>query len=237
MITFQDNAGPFLLPTHWHEVSTAQFCTLDRLQCATVEARASYFAGRPIQVNGLVADALAWMLTPPGTEGGLAYPQDLGQETYLQVESIRALLAQQPLHAVLCEVYGVFVARTMELSSVAGYSPLRAERKAAHCQHDPITDTYPAVAHCLAELARLDTKYARLAEPDTTDAGRRARDAGAERLGVYSHLLVAKWFAQLYGITLEAAYQVAWENIAIHLLEARDQAEIMDQLHKNSQHE
>ena len=236
MITFQDNAGPFLLPTHWGEVSTAQFCTLDRLQCATVEARASYFAGRPIQVNGLVADALAWMLTPPGTEGGLAYPQDLGQETYLQVESIRALLAQQPLHAVLCEVYGVFVARRRGFQRPE-YNPAHVTSIELQAAELPITDTYPAVAHCLAELARLDTKYARLAEPDTTDAGRRARDAGAERLGVYSHLLVAKWFAQLYGITLEAAYQVAWENIAIHLLEARDQAEIMDQLHKNSQHE
>lgn len=58
--SFLDVTGPYTLPTGWHEVTTKQYCDLDRLQLATVESRANYFAGRPIQVNGLVADALAW---------------------------------------------------------------------------------------------------------------------------------------------------------------------------------
>lgn len=237
MIAFLDKHGTYHLPTGWHEVSTAQYCDLDRLQLRTVEARASYFAARPIQVNGYVADALAWMLTPPGTEGGLAYPVDLGQETYLQVESIREMLTKQPLHEVLHLVYATFVERESRLLAAGGHDQWRAIMLAKTCRSLPITDTYPAVAHCLTELNRLDTKYARLAEPDTTEAGRRARDAGADRLSIYSHLLVAKWYAQQYGITLDAAYQTPWETIAIHLLEARDQAEIADQLQKNSQHE
>lgn len=236
MITLLDTAGPYCLPTHWGEVTTAQYCDLDRLRLPTVEARASYFAGRPIQVNGYVADALEWMLEGPPQVGGLAYPADLGQETYLQVESIRALLTAHPLHACYGEVYGTFVARRRGFQ-LREFNPASVASIGLQALTLPITYTYPAVAHCLTELARLDAKYARLSEPDTTEAGRRAREAGSERLAIYSHLLTAKWFAQLYGISLEQSYNSAWETIAVHLLEARDQAEIADQLQKNSSHE
>lgn len=233
---FVDTAGPFELPTGWHEVSTAQFCALDRLRLATVEARAGYFAGRPIQVNGLVADALAWMLRAPDTTGGLAYPLDLGQETYLQVESIRALLAKQPLHECYGLVYAAFKGRYDHWGSKE-FDQARSYVYAERCLKFAITDTYPAVAHCLAELERLARKYARLSEPDTTEAGRRAREAGSERLAVYEYLPTAKWFSQQYGLTLEQAMQTSWETVAVHLLLARDEAEIADQLHKNSSHE
>ena len=236
MITFHDQHGHFQLPTHWGEVLTRQFCDLDRLQCRTVEARASYFAGRPIQVNGAVADALAFLLSGPSPQCGLPYPFDLGQETYLQVETIRQLLAAHPLHEALCDVYGLYVTRWRGFRNPE-FSQDAANNLSAHAQGLPITDTYPAIAHCLTELQRLATKYARLAEPDTTEAGRRAREAGADKLQAFGYLPTARWYAQQYGLSLDAAMQVPWETVAVHLLLARDEAEIADQLHKNSSHE
>lgn len=233
MLTLLDNAGTYELPTGWHEVSTRQFCAVDPLQ--TVEARASYFAGRPIQVNALVADALAWMLTPPPTDEGLAYPQDLGQETYLQVESIRALLASQPLSTCLPTVYCCFKGRynnwgAREFDQEYAYAYIE------RCLDWPITDTWPAVAHCLTELQRLAAKYAELAEPDPTEAARRAREAGAdELLGIFSHYNVAKAVAQQMGITLDAAYQLPFESVCVHLLHERRSAILSDTIQRQSQ--
>lgn len=232
MLTFLDQHGSFALPTGWGEVSTKQFCAVDPLP--TVEARASYFAGRPIQVNGAVADALAWMLEGPPATGGLAYPPDLGQETYLQVESVRSMLATQPLHECLPLVYACFKGR-YDNWGAAEFNQARSYGYAERILDWPITETYPAVAHCLAELQRLAAKYARLAAPDTTEAGRRAQEAGSDRLQAYGYLPTARWFAQQYGLTLEQALNTSWETVAVHLLLARDEAEIADKLNKNSQ--
>lgn len=231
---FIDKAGPFELPTSWAEVTTRQFCDTDPLM--TVEQRASYFAGRPIQVNGLVADALAWMLSAPPLDEGLAYPRDLGQETYLQVETIRALLTAQPLHECYGQVYGTFVrGLTLPLFGPAVFSQEKAAVWARNCMPWPITDTYPAVAHCLAELQRLATKYAELSEPDPTEAAQRARDAGAdELLGMFSHFNVAKAIAQQMGLTLDAAYQLPWDVVAVHLLHERRTAILADNIQRNA---
>lgn len=234
MQTLIDKDGSFRLPTHWGEVSTAQFCATDPLP--TVEERASYFAGRPIQVNGLVADALEWMLTPPPTDSTwYAYPADLGQETYLQVETIRALLATQPIHACFCEVYGTFVMRAITLPPGQPFSQGRAAGYATSCADDRITDTYPAVAHCIAELQRLATTYAELAEPDPTEAARRAREAGAdELLGMFGHYNVAKALADRSGRTIDEVYQTPYETIAIALLHDRRTAILADTIQRNS---
>ena len=234
MQTLIDATGPFQLPTNWSEVSTKQFCATDPLQ--TVEARASYFAGRPIQVNGLVADALAWMLSPPPLDEGLAYPRDLGQETYLQVETIRGLLTTQPLHECYGQVYGTFVrGLTLPLFGPAVFSQEKAAVWARNCMPWCITDTYPAVVHCRAELERLATKYAELAEPDPTEAAARAREAGAdELLGVFGHYNIAKSVAQQMGITLEAAYALPWESVAIHLLHERRSAILSDTIQRQA---
>lgn len=233
MQTLIDTSGPFKLPTHWGEVTTAQFCAVDPLQ--TVEARASYFAGRPIQVNERVDDALEWMQTPPPLGSALRYPTDLGQETYLQVETIRALLAKQPLHECLCEVYGVFGARLHNFRSFEVYEQGRATKLAACAEAWPITETYPAVAHCITELQRLATKYAELAEPDPTEAAARAREAGAdELLGGFGHYNVALAVAQQMGITLDEAYALAWEAVALHLLHSRRTAILSDTIQRNA---
>lgn len=231
MLTLLDKDGPYQLPTGWHEVSTAQFCATDPLM--TVEARASYFAGRPTQVNGRVADALAWMLTPPPVHGGLPYPADLGQEAFLQVETIRALLVAQPLTECFAQVWATMIERSSCFGD--GFDQSQVAPWANKCLTWPITDTYPAVHHCLTELQRLATKYAVLAEPDTTEAGRRAREAGADRLNVLGHYNTATAYAQAFGITLESAYQTPWESVAVWLYQQRLQAEINDQLTKNSQ--
>ncbi len=231
MLTLIDAAGPFQLPTYWGEVTTAQYCALDRLQLATVEARAGYFAGRPIQVNGLVADALAWLLVEPGTTGGHFRPLDLGQETYLQVESIRALLSTQPIYECYGEVYGLCMARVLKGGE---FSQARAAQLARLCAAWPITDTYPAVAHCLAELQRLNEAFAALGEPDETEAGRRARSAGAERLAVFSHLNVARHYAERFGTTIDVIYQRPWQEIALFLLQDKITAEITDTLQQQN---
>lgn len=237
MLTLLDNAGTYTLPTGWHEVTTRQYCDLDRLQLATVESRASYFAGRPIQVNGLVADALAWMLQGPvPTDGGLPYPADLGQETYLQVETIRALLLTQPLHECYAEVFGTFVARRRGFQSPE-FNQNSVASIGGQALTFPTTETYPAVAHCLAELQRLDAKYAVLAEPDYTEAARRAREAGSERLGIFGHFNVARHYAQALGITIDAAYQMPWETIALLMYQDRISAEIHDNLSRQASHD
>lgn len=235
MLTLLDNAGTYQLPTSWREVSTAHWCALAALPFPNREAAAGIFAGRAIQVNGLVADVLAFLDSEPPTDGGLPYPSDLGQETFLQVETIRALLATQPLHQCFASVFGAFTARTMSLSAMFEFRQMRATRLAAHCVYDPITDTYPAVRHCLSELERLAAKYAYLSQPDTTEAGRRAREAGADRLNALGHYNTAAAYAKDFHLTLEAAYQAPWENVAIWLYQQRLSAEIQDQLQQNSQ--
>jgi hypothetical protein len=231
MQTLIDQHGPFALPTGWHEVSTKQFCEADPL--TTVEQRASYFAGRPIQVNGLVADALKWMLQPPPTDGGLPYPLDLGQETYLQVEEIRTSFSA-PLHMCYAHVYGTFVARRRGFQR-REFNQGEVLNLALHCLGLPVADTYPAVAHCKAELTRLDTKYAELAEPDPTEAGRRARDAGAdELLGVFGHFNVAKALAEREGCSIDVIYQRPYETIAITLLHDRRTAILSDTIQRNA---
>lgn len=234
MQTLIDSTGPFKLPTHWGEVTTAQFCATDPL--TTMEQRASYFAGRPIQVNALVSVALAWMMVPPPTnEGGLPYPADLGQETYLQVETIRALLTARPLHECLLHVWAVFIARKWNFFAPNEYRQDIAERIQQMNADSPITQVYPAVIHCLAELERLATKYAELAEPDPTEAARRAREAGADELmGMFSHYNVARAVAQQMGITLDAAYALPWETVAVHLLHDRRTAILTDTIQRNS---
>lgn len=235
VLTLIDKTGPYQLPTGWHEVTTRHYCDLDRLQLATVEARASYFAGRAIQVNGLVADALAFLLSEPPTQGGLPYPLDLGQETYLQVETIRELVAKQPLHQCYCQVYGTFTMRALTMPPGQPFMQNIAAIRAATAESDWITDTYPAFKHCLAELQRLTTKYAELSEPDPTEAGRRARDAGAdELLGLFGHFNVAKALAERQGVTIDTIYQTSWETIAITLLHDRRQAILSDAMQKNS---
>ena len=232
MQTLIDKHGSFQLPTHWGEVTTAQFCATDPL--TTMEQRASYFAGRPIQVNALVSGGLAWMLVPPPLEGGGLYPDDLGQETYLQVETIRALLATRPLHECFGQVYGTATAKQLSWRAET-FRPPMAAKLGSECLAWPITETYPAVMHCLTELERLATKYAELAEPDPTEAGRRAREAGAdELLGIFSHYNVARAVAQQMGITLDAAYALPWETVAVHLLHDRRTAILSDTIQRNA---
>lgn len=229
MLTLLDKDGRYLLPTGWHETSTRQYCELDRLQLKTVEARASFFAGRSIQVNGLVADALSWALTFPPTErGGLDYPEELGQETYLQVETLKETLAAQPLRACYAEVYATFVARRRSRSEE--FDQRVVPGIAARAWEMPVTDTYPAVAHCIAQLAYLSAKYAALAEPDYTEAGRKAREAGSERLGMFKHFNVAYHYAHKLGRTLEDVYNMPFDTVAVMLLHDRTTAEIQDTL-------
>lgn len=240
MLTLLDKDGPYQLPTGYHELTTRQYLELDAQQLRTVEARASYFAARPIQVNAYVADVLAFLLRPVPTEAGLPYPQDLGQESYLQVETIRTLLATQGLGPCYGAVYGTFVAREQHLRAgqrAQHFDQLVAARLSAQALDLPITDTYPAVAHCLAELHRLGEKYAVLAEPDTTEAGRRARQAGSERLAIFGHLNVARHYAREFGMGLGEAYQVPWETVALWLYQDRIQAEILDNLHQQKDHD
>lgn len=235
--TFLDKTGPYELPTGYHEVTTRQYLELDAQQLRTVEARASYFANRPIQVNGYVADVLAFLLHPVPVEAGLPYPSDLGQETYLQVETIRTLIVNHGLGPCYGAVYGTFVMRQQALRPAQYFDQLAAARISAASLDLPITDTYPAVAHCLVELQRLGEKYAALAEPDTTEAGRRARQAGSERLAMFGHLNVARRYAEVFKMSLGDAYQTPWETVALWLLQDRIQAEILDNLHQQKDHD
>lgn len=233
MLTFVDAAGPYRLPTGWPEVSTAQYLALDARAAATVEARAGFFAGRPVQVNGVVADALAWLLDPPPLSGLLPYPADLGQQSFLQVEEIRAALATTPLPECYGLVFGVFSVRALR-PHVEAYQQPWAHTFAVNCLAWPITDTFPAVAHCLAELRRLGETFAELAAPDPTDAARRARAAGAATLDGFGHLNVARHYAELFGTTLDAIYQRPWQEIALFMLQDRRRAIVADTLEKQS---
>lgn len=232
MQTLIDATGPFTLPTGWHEVTTRQFCATDPL--TTVELRANYFAGRAIQVNALVADALAWMLSAPPTDGRCLKVDDLGQESYLQVETIRTLLAGKPLHECYGEVLGTLIGRR-RLLHVGEFSQELAARWAIECLDWPIADHYGAVMHCLTELERLATKYAELAAPDPTEAAKRAREAGAEELlGGFGHFNVAKAIAQQMGLTLDAAYALPYETVCLHLLHERRTAILSDTIQRNA---
>lgn len=229
MLTLVDAAGPYQLPTSWYDVTTAQYCALDRLQHRTVEGRASYFAGRPIQVNGLVADALAWMLQPVPTDADtLRYPADLGLETYLQVASIQELLVKHKLPDCFAQVYGLFVARARDFQSREAFAPARADRLRQEAGELPIVETYPAVVHCLNELKRLAKEFEELGEPDHTEAGQRAREAGADRLQKFGHLNVARHYAEKFATTVEAVYQWPYRTVALYLWQDRINAEIQD---------
>ena len=234
MLTLLDNAGTYQLPTSWREVSTAHWCALAALPFPNREAAAGIFAGRPIQVNGLVADVLAFLDSEPPTDGGLPYPSDLGQETFLQVETIRALLTARPLHACLLHVWAAFIARKWNFFPPHEYRQDMAVKIQQANADVPITQVYPAVRHCLSEMERLAAKYAYLSQPDTTEAGKRAREAGADRLNALGHYNTAAAYAKDFHLTLEAAYQAPWENVAIWLYQQRLSAEIQDTLQQNS---
>ena len=233
MLTLIDRAGAYCLPTAWHEVTTAQYLALDATAAATVAARAAFFAGRPVQVNAVVADALAWLLDPPPLAGTFPYPLDLGQQSFLQVEEIRAALAPTPLAACYGLVFGVFSVRALR-PHVEGYQQAWAHTFAVNCLDWPVTDTFPAVAHCLRELKRLGETFAELAEPDPTDAARRARAAGAASLDGFGHLNVARHYAELFGTTLDAIYQRPWLEIAFFMLQDRRRAIVADTLEKQA---
>jgi hypothetical protein len=233
MVTLVDATGPYQLPTGWHEVSTAQYCDLDRLKYGTVEARASYFAARPIQVNGLVADALAWMLHPvPLDADTLRFPSDLGLESFLQVASIQELKSKQPLYQCLPELYGLFVARARDFRGRGVYLPALAARFQQEALALPIVETYPAVVHCLNELARLAEEFKELGEPDHTEAGQRAREAGSDRLQLFGHLNIARHYAQQFSTTLDAVYQKSYREIMLYCWQDRITSEIQDILNR-----
>jgi hypothetical protein len=229
MLSLIDATGRYTLPTGWHEVTTRQYCDLDRLQLTTAAARASYFAGRPVEVNELVVDALEWMATDVPLDRGLAYPQDLGKETFMQVESIRAMLLKQPVSECFSGIYGLMHGRPTFLGDNAFYHQ-RAARQAMYCLDWPITETYPTVAHCLAELQRLGEAFAALSQPDETEAGRKARAAGSDRLATFSHLNVARHYAERFGTTIDVIYQWPWQQVAIFMMQDRISAEVQDNL-------
>lgn len=232
-LTFVDAAGPYTLPATWAEVTTRQWLDLGAQKLATAEARAAYFAGRPIQVNGLVADAVAFLLhLPPTDQDTLRYPGELDKETFGQVESIRQLLASQPLHSCFLEVYGIFVARARDIRGQAEYRATRAAVLAHQAADLCILETFPAVHHCLAEFNRMATVYAALSEPDHTEAGRRAREAGSERLAEFGHLNVAYHYSQKLARPLEEIYQMPYATVAQLLLHDRVSAEIQDNLNR-----
>lgn len=236
-----DVHGRYEIPTGWHEVTGRQFCELDRLKLATVEQRASYFAGRPIQVNGYVADTLAFLIPAVDgsyrlpTEGGYPYPADLGSESYLQVESIRTALSMRPLHECYGEVYGIFVARLRNY--VTGeYEPSRIPALIEEANRLPVSQTFPAIAHLYSEMARLaKAPYDKLQEPDTTEAGQRAMAAGAEELSKFGHFNVAYAYNVKLSVSLNTLYQMPWSTIATMMVTDRINAEIQDRMNRNSQ--
>ena len=64
----------------------------------------------------------------------------------------------------------------------------------------------------------------------------RARAAGAdELLGMFGHYNVARALAQQMGITLDAAYQLPFESVCVHLLHERRSAILADTIQRNAQ--
>ena len=231
---FIDSAGPFQLPTSWAEVTTRQFCEADPLM--TVEQRASYFAGRPIQVNGMVADALAWMLSAP--EAVVNNPLDLAQQSYEQVELIRAVLNSHPLSVCLPIVWGLFMAQHAQLNPASSCQK-RADGLASSAMDNCILYYYGDVAHCLGEVRRImdpdNSLYKELFEPDPTEAAQRARDAGAEELlGSFGYKNVLKSVALQLMIDQEDVKKMTWDAVAEHLIQERRQAMLSDNIQRNA---
>lgn len=235
MLTLLDNAGTYELPTGWHEVSTKQFCDTDPLR--TVEARASYFAGRPIQVNGMVADVLAWMLTPPPTDG--ANRLNLEELAYEQLEMIRAALARFPLHTCLPIVWGLYAAKWASLNGDV-FRKQRADVLATSVMNECILFCYGDVMHCLSELDRLTNPetgvYRELSEPDTTEAGQRARAAGADELfSNFGYENVIKAVAPQLQMQESQVRQLPWGEVTRHLVFQRLTAILADTIQRNAQ--
>ena len=220
------HGNKFTLPASWADVTTLQFCESDTMP--DLDQRAAYFAGLPIPAG----DKLDWMLTPPAAAPNLL---DLGQCCFLAVETIRATLAEGELTKVFARVYGLYLACQLAQAYGKDFDPARAAEKAAACQAWPITDTLPVVLHCIAELQRLAVAYAALAEPDPTDAARRAREAGAdELLGMFGHLNTANALSLKLGVTLDAAYQLPYNTVCFYLLHDRQTAILADNIQRNA---
>ncbi|NVO33263.1 hypothetical protein [Hymenobacter lapidiphilus] len=233
MTHWQDSTGPFQLPTGWHEVAVRDFCALASLPTPTREGAASVFAGRPIQVNALVADALAFLNTTPPTEGGLPYPANLGTESFLQVERIRAAVTSGPLATWLPSVYGLLVARQNSLRPAEGFRPAVAAQQAAHAEADTVARIYPAVAHCVAELERLSVRYAELGQECVCDACTAAKQAGLQPLEALSYFNTLDALAQRLGCTVEAVGQMPYDTVAMMLLRAQRQHQLQARIHQN----
>ncbi|MGI4871505.1 MAG: hypothetical protein ACRYFX_10040 [Janthinobacterium lividum] len=227
--------GPYQLPTAWREVTTKQYLDLSREQLLTVGQAAEYFAGRPVEVTDFVAAALSWLGEPPPTEGGRPYPA-VGEGTYQQVESIRKLLAQQPLHQCFCQVYGLLQGRWH--NGAREFRQGWASRLAAYCADYPITDTYPAVAACLAQLHDYfkpdGGPFYALTLPDETEAGRKAQQAGSERLNSFGYLNVASEYAQRWGQMPDTVLAMPWLSMMIYLLRDREVAQVQENLTKQT---
>ena len=169
MIRFKDPIGRFALPSGYHELTVAQFCTLLALgPTPAVTDVVCAIIGRVVAATDdeLLAVALDWLqqgLPAPDASDAWPYPQNLGQETYIQVELLREALAK-PVSESLPQVFGLMCARTMSLKGARGpFEQARAAKIAQQCQADPVSRVWPAFAHARAEIERLMTKYAELA--------------------------------------------------------------------------
>ncbi|TGE08762.1 hypothetical protein [Hymenobacter fodinae] len=232
MIRFVDSTGPFVLPTNWREVTTRQWCELAKTDrhAITFEDVERVFIGRSVQDNDAMLSPVFFLSEEPPTEEGLPYPADLGQETYLQVDTIFRLLRENSLADCFASVYGVFVQRKQELSGSGQFNMERAARRGEVCLGYPISETYPAVKHCLAEVKRLQHIYQRLGEPDETPEGQDHRAAGNERFDKYNYFNVLKRVAQDYHTSPDVVAQWPYDTVATHLLHERDSYEFQQAL-------
>lgn len=233
MTGWQDKDGTYHLPTGWHEVTAREFCDLAKQPTPTREGAASLFAGRPVQVNGLVADALAFLNTPPPTQGGLPYPENLGQETYLQVELLRKTVSTGQLQDWLPTVYGLFTGRPAHLG-ITEFSQTRATKQAEHCLFWSVEAVYPAVAHCLAELHRLQEKYKELGVECFCDGCAAAKAAGTHELQALSFFNTLDALAEKMSTTVDAVGQMPYDTVALMLLRAQRQHTLQARIHQQS---
>lgn len=229
MTSWIDSTDSFQLPAGWHEVRVGQYAGL--LACRTVEERASYFAGRPIQVNGLIADALSWLFTDPAVEGGLPYPQNLGQETYLQVELLRKVVNSKQADW-LPQVYGLFTARS--LSPTGTFNQQYANHRATQCLQWSMEEVFPAVHHCLQELQRLGEKYKELGVECTCESCAAAKAAGLHELQALSFFNTLDALAEKMGTTIDAVGQMPYDTVALMLLRATRQHAHQARVHQQS---
>ncbi|WP_324671492.1 hypothetical protein [Hymenobacter sp. GOD-10R] len=219
MINLVDSVGPYELASSWHEVTTRQYCALAALTDSTMEHAAACLVGRPVEPSESVLAALAFLRTEPPTTGGPAYPLDLGQETYVQAEQLRMLASGQPLPSCFGQLYGLFVAQ--QQPGVDGFDQQVATDLGAACLAWPITDTYPAVRHCLSELQRLTTQYAKLAEPCLCVQCRQPRPAQASQLALPGYALVIGIIADKLGTDPLAVAAWSADTVYQHLLQER----------------